>query len=132
MKPRGLRNNNPGNIRINNENFRGEIIPSADKSFKQFESMAYGYRAIFKLLTTYYTKYSLKTVRAMVNRWAPPNENHTEKYVSFVAEKAGVLPDEEININNADIFCNIVAAISRMENGTEADMNDVKAGFKLL
>lgn len=37
---RGLRNNNPGNIRINTDVFQGEITPSKDKSFKQFRSMA--------------------------------------------------------------------------------------------
>ena len=39
--PRGLRNCNPGNIRINSDLFQGEIRPSKDKSFKQFETMAY-------------------------------------------------------------------------------------------
>ena len=49
--PRGLRNNNPGNIRINDDLFQGEIRPSKDKSFKQFTTMAYGYRAMFKILS---------------------------------------------------------------------------------
>ena len=44
--PRGLRNNNPGNIRKNSDVFQGEKT-SSDKEFKQFKSMAYGYRAIF-------------------------------------------------------------------------------------
>ena len=35
--PRGLRNNNPGNIRINDDLFQGEIRPSKDKSFKQLK-----------------------------------------------------------------------------------------------
>lgn len=48
--PRGLRNNNPGNIRRNSDVFQGEIRPSKDKSFKQFETMPYGYRAIFRIL----------------------------------------------------------------------------------
>ena len=43
--PRGLRNNNPGNIRNSSTVWVGEITPSKDKSFKQFKSMAYGYRA---------------------------------------------------------------------------------------
>ena len=50
--PRGLRNNNPGNIRKNSDVFQGEKT-SSDREFKQFKSMAYGYRAIFKILLNY-------------------------------------------------------------------------------
>ena len=38
--PRGLRLNNPGNIRISQTKWQGEVIPSADKSFKQFKTLA--------------------------------------------------------------------------------------------
>ena len=41
-KPRGLRNNNPLNIRISKDNFIGELVPSGDKAFKQFKSIEYG------------------------------------------------------------------------------------------
>lgn len=54
MTARGLRNNNPGNIRINDDLFQGEVRPSKDKSFKQFETMAYGYRADVRNLTELY------------------------------------------------------------------------------
>ena len=55
--PRGLRNNNPGNIRINGDLFQGEVRPSKDKSFKQFTTLAYGYRAMFKILSNYFKNY---------------------------------------------------------------------------
>ena len=48
--PRGLRLNNPGNIRISQPKWQGEVIPSADKSFKQFKTLAHGYRALLKLV----------------------------------------------------------------------------------
>lgn len=64
--PRGLRNNNPGNIRINSDLFQGEVRPSKDKSFKQFETMAYGYRAVFRILSNYYRNYKLDTIRKMI------------------------------------------------------------------
>lgn len=44
---RGLKNHNPGNIRQSATKYIGEVRPSQDKSFKQFSSMAYGYRAMF-------------------------------------------------------------------------------------
>lgn len=129
---RGLRNNNPLNIRINDDLFRGEIRPSRDKSFKQFETVTYGYRAGFKILRNYHTKYALNTIRKMISRWAPTNENHTENYIRVVAEKSGIPADEPIYPENREIMIRIVAAMSYVENGVEADMPDVIAGWNLL
>lgn len=64
---RGLRNNNPGNIRLDGVHWKGEKEPSADKEFKQFKTMAWGYRAMFQCLNTYYTKYGLDTIRKMIS-----------------------------------------------------------------
>ena len=130
--PRGLRNNNPGNIRINSELFQAEIRPSKDKSFKQFETMAYGYRAMFKTLSNYYKNYKLDTIRKMVSRWAPPKENRTDRYIKAVSDYAGIPADDPININNRELMIRIVAGMSKVENGKVADMSDVIAGWNLL
>lgn len=130
--PRGLRNNNPGNIRINNDLFQGEVRPSKDKSFKEFETMPYGYRAMFKILSSYYKNYKLDTIRKMITRWAPPKENHTEKYIKAVSNYAGIPADDPININDREQMIRIVAGMSKVENGVEADMPDVITGWLLL
>lgn len=132
MKPRGLGNNNPGNIRINGDKFQGEVIPSRDKEFKQFESMAYGYRAIFKILRNYRINYKLDTIRKMIHRWAPENENNTNSYINVVSDRSGIPADDPIDTNSKEQMTRIVAAMSYVENGTEADMNDVIAGWDLL
>ena len=69
---RGLRNNNPLNI-VKSEkiNWQGEVKPSTDPNFAQFETLEYGLRAAFKLLRTYYTKHGCTTIRQIVSRWAP-------------------------------------------------------------
>lgn len=131
-KPRGYRNNNPGNIRINGDKFQGEVIPSRDKEFKQFESMAYGYRAIFKILRNYQRNYSLDTIRKMISRWAPESENNTLAYVMTVSSRSGISPDEPVSADNREMMIRIVAAMSFVENCVEADMSDVIAGWKLL
>ena len=131
-RPRGLRNNNPGNIRINNDLFQGEVRPSKDKSFKEFETMPYGYRAMFKILSSYYKNYKLDTIRKMITRWAPPKENHTEKYIKAVSDYAGIPADDPININDREQMIRIVAGMSKVENGVEADMPDVITGWLLL
>lgn len=129
--PRGLRNNNPGNIRRSSDVFQGEIA-STDKAFKQFKTMAYGYRAIFCILRTYYRNYHLKTIRQLIGRWAPANENNTESYVSQVSDYSGIPADDLITITDREQMIRIVAAMSRVENGREAVMSDVIAGWELL
>ena len=129
---RGLRNNNPGNIRSSATTYQGEIRPSTDKAFKQFDSMAYGYRAIFMLLYTYQKRYGLDTLRQMITRYAPPEENYTDKYIEAVAEWADIEPDLKIQTTSRHVMVPVVAAISRMENGVSAVMSDVEAGWELF
>lgn len=94
---RGLSNCNPGNIRQSKVRYKGEVQPSRDPAFKQFESLAWGYRAVFVLLHTYRVRHGLRTVRGMISRWAPPVENHTEAYIRAVAADTGIDPDEPLD-----------------------------------
>lgn len=132
QKPRGLRNNNPGNIRKNNIVYQGEVVPSKDEAFKQFVTMAYGYRAIFTLLYTYQKKYGISTIADAIIRYAPSIENHTTAYIDAVSEWSGVPATSHITTTNADVMIPIVAAMSRVENGVPAVISDVEAGWKLF
>lgn len=129
---RGLRNNNPGNIRISGTTYKGEVVPTQDRSFKQFENMVYGYRAMFMLLYTYQKKHGLNTIRQMIDRYAPPVENHTDNYVDAVAKSAGIGATARITTTNRDVMVPIVAAMSQVENGVEAVMTDINAGWELF
>lgn len=129
---RGLRNNNPGNIRLSATRYEGEVARSTDAAFKQFESMAYGYRAMFMLLYTYQKRHGLNTIRQMIARYAPPSENHTDHYVEAVSIWSGVSPDSRITATYHDVMVPIVAAMSRAENGRQAVMSDVEAGWNLF
>ena len=129
---RGLRNNNPGNIRLSAMRYRGEVVPSADIAFKQFETMAWGYRAIFMLLDTYRVKHGLTTLRGMIGRYAPPCENDTGRYLAFVAYRSGVDPDVVLDTRAREQMVSVVGAMSRMENGVEPIADDVEAGWELF
>ena len=129
---RGLRNCNPGNIRQSRSRFQGEVRPSRDSAFKQFETMAYGYRAMFVLLDTYRTRYGLSTIREMISRWAPPTENFTEGYIRFVAERTGINADATVDSRSERDMVPIVAAMSEIENGAKAVMSDVHEGWALF
>lgn len=129
---RGLRNNNPGNIRRSRVRYQGEVRPSRDADFKEFETMAYGYRAMFVLLDTYSSRYGLHTIRSMLNRYAPPEENLTESYIRFVSDYSGVMPDEPIDTRSHSDMIPIVSAMSRIENGISANLADVEEGWRLF
>ena len=129
---RGLQNCNPGNIRQSKVRYKGEVRPSRDSAFKQFESLAWGYRAIFVLLDTYRIRYGLDTIRGMISRWAPPSENHTETYIRAVAADTGIDPDEPLDTLDPATMIPLAAAISRVENGAAADMGEVELGWELF
>lgn len=135
MIPRGIRNNNPGNIRINKERWQGEIQPSQDNAFKQFSSMAYGYRAIFKLLYNYQHTHGCRRLGEFISRWAPPTENNTNAYIRTVCQHCGIAGLSDLSIidtTDARLMKGIVAGMSFVENGIEADADDVNAGWELF
>lgn len=127
---RGYRNNNPGNIRKSPTEYMGEV-PSKDGSFKAFSSMAWGYRAIFVLLDSYQRK-GFRTIKEMINRYAPPCENNTRGYVAFVAKGSGVGADVQVTSTNRDVMLPIVATISHMENGIAPKMGELQEGWELF
>ncbi|MBO5819983.1 MAG: structural protein P5 [Alistipes sp.] len=131
-KPRGLRNNNPGNIRQSSVRYTGEVQPSKDGAFKQFQSMEYGYRAMFVLLHTYARKHGINTIEGMISRYAPATENHTRKYIDVVSEWSGVPATSHLTTTNAEVMIPIVAAMSRVENGVEAVMAEVEKGWQMF
>lgn len=133
MSARELRNNNPGNIRLSATTvWQGEIRPSQDRSFCQFRTMAYGYRALIKLLQNYRRNNGCRTIADFINRWAPPVENNTSGYISRVCREMQVPNTYVPDVNDRATMCAIAAAISQVENGVPAVMADVEAGWKLL
>jgi len=114
---RGIRNNNPGNIRKGSSQWQGMSAEQSDKSFVQFVSPVYGIRALAKLLKNYQSRYGLNTVEGLISRYAPPNENITGAYVKSVANAIGVDARQPINVTQ--YLPTLVAAIIKHENGLQ-------------
>jgi len=117
---KGLRNNNPGNIRFFSAiKWVGQLGEDKD-GFIIFNNPANGIRAISKNLNSYFFKRRLTTIRSIINRWAPSNENDTSAYVESVSVQTGIDPDK---LMSAEFFDTskpvIIAAIIRHENGTQ-------------
>jgi len=127
MDPRGVRNCNPGNIRKSSEPWRG-LAPAdeqTDPAFFRFQTAEWGIRALAVILRTYQTKHGLKTVKAIIGRWAPPAENDTGAYAAAVAKAVGVAVDEPIRLDDTDNMRGMVLAIIRHENGEQPYSMDV-------
>ena len=116
---RGLQNCNPGNIRQSKVRYKGEVRPSRDSAFKQFESLAW-------------IRYGLDTIRGMISRWAPPSENHTETYIRAVADAVGIPDGQPLDTRDRTTMLRMAAAVSRVENGAAADMGEVELGWELF
>ena len=129
--PRGLRNRNPGNIRRSAVRYKGET-ESDDAAFKAFASTAWGYRAMFVLLHTYRVRHGLRSIREMISRWAPPSENRTEAYIRAVSADTGIGPDEALETLDPATMVPVAAAISRVENGSAADPDEIRRGWELF
>ena len=126
MLPRGIRNNNPLNIRRSNDKWQGLRAQQTDAAFCQFETMAYGWRAAFVLLTrTYYHTYRLFTIRNIIRRWAPPGENNTESYIANVSRLTGIDPNEPLGIpsDQPARWMALALAMAKHENGDSADID---------
>lgn len=127
--PRGIRNNNPGNIG-KGVGFQGEIEGN-DPRFATFDSPEAGIRALARNLMAYDTNHGLNTVEGIMNRWAPPTENDTGAYVRTVAAALGVDPGQQLDMRNPAVLEQLTAAIVRHENGQQpypADM--LRAGVQ--
>lgn len=84
---RGVRNNNPGNIRLSKSfTWKGEMTQGLDKDFCVFDKMENGLRAIFRLLANYHILHGVNTIAQIFQRYAPPSENHTTVYAKWVVD----------------------------------------------
>ena len=125
--PRGLRNCNPLNIRLSGDKWKGMKAQQQDGDFCQFESMEWGWRAAFRLLTrTYYHKYRLYNIRDIIHKWAPVAENNTRAYIDHVAQLSGIGALECLgNPSEQPLrWITVAAAMAIHENGT-TDINPI-------
>lgn len=128
MLPRGIRNNNPLNIRVGNA-WLGEVSQPTDTEFEQFVSLAYGLRAGFILLRRYIERYKLNTVSKIIRRWAPSVENDTRRYIERVCLMSGLHPDEELIFSCPEKMQALVDAMVHYECGCGLPMSEIEDAY---
>ena len=130
--PRGLRNCNPGNIRITKDKWKGLREVQTDKEFFQFVSMPWGYRALLRTLQNYRKRHGCETIADFIRRWAPQSENNTVTYIRFVCAKMGVPSVFVPNVESKPAMCMLAYSIAYFENGVEPQMEEISEGWDLL
>lgn len=115
--PRGLRNNNPGNLVITQIDWQGKIplMLNTDKHFEQFENVHYGIRAMMRDLYNDYTKKGKNTVTALISEYAPSFENNTSAYIQNVIKFVG--SDYILTLDKTSMI-NMARAVHFVENGS--------------
>ncbi|WP_296254720.1 MULTISPECIES: structural protein P5 [unclassified Pseudomonas] len=127
--PRGVRNNNPGNIEYDPRNqWQGQLAPDSalEERFARFDTAENGIRALAKLILAYRSKAGIPhagdagvdTIREVISRWAPGVENDTEAYINALAAGVGAQPDQPIDIADRKTLIALTTGIILHENGT--------------
>ncbi len=116
--PRGIKNNNPGNIWRTDIDWLGEL-EGGDPNFETFDTPEHGIRALGKVLQSYQRKYRIRTVRACINRYAPSATNDTVAYIEDVCQRTGFTPGQRINFQDSTTLQAMVKAIIWHENGQQ-------------
>ena len=139
---RGQRNNNPLNIRHGKSRWEGRTKVQTDAEFVTFVSMAYGYRAAWKLMETYRLRLMQAgmsyTLENIIHRWAPPTENDTKQYIRTVLSLTSIGGKENLlppsNPSGYGKLSKLMSAMTVMENGirmSQVDTGAIYQGYKL-
>ena len=129
-KPRGIRNNNPLNIRIGNS-WMGEVAYPTDNVFEQFTDMKWGVRAAFVVLRNYMNRYNLRTIPEIVTSWAPKSENDTLNYIKQVSKNSGFDTSHRFDWYNQKEMFALFQAMCIVENGVPITTQEIAEGYDL-
>lgn len=113
-KPRGIRNNNPGNLKLTNIPWKGKIPNqfNTDGIFEQFENWYYGVRAMWKDISGDILE-GKNTIRKLITEYSATDR---EAYIDFVSAFTGIGKDSRLS--DIDMY-SLLDAMSRFENGRE-------------
>jgi hypothetical protein len=115
--PRGVRLNNPGNIRHSDDKWQGKSKEQPDRLFLKFDAPKWGIRAMARVLIRYQDHYNLNNVEAIINRWAPPSENATQSYIKHVYKLTKFESGQLLDMHKYEDIAPLIKAIITHENG---------------
>lgn len=109
--------NNLFNIRYSSRNrWKGQIGQS--RGFVEFIDVKYAVRAIAILLLRTYRQLGLDTIRGIITRYAPPeDDNPTERYIEFCTAYMNMSGRSDVSLTRLDEYVSLISAIQRFELG---------------
>jgi len=113
--PRGIRNNNPGNIEFTSIKWRGLV--GSDGRYAVFDTPQNGLRAMALEIWDSITRDGDDTITKLINQWAPPTENLTGAYALSVSKQTGIGVTEQL-VYRRDVAA-LMKAITKHENGVQ-------------
>lgn len=131
MAPRGIRNNNPLNIR-KGDAWLGMVDNPTDPEFVQFVEMVYGVRAAFIVLHRYITIYRLDTVEKIISRWAPASENNTGSYIRKVCQRTGFGVHKKLSFDDGVDMIDLVDAMIGVECGCHIERSIIREAYNMV
>lgn len=132
-QPRGIRNNNPLNIRISSVAWQGKVEHNTDGAFEQFTRLEYGIRAALVNIRTYIKRDHIDTVQAIITKWAPASDgNNTERYIETVCKKTLIPRAERLKYTDKGRLCMLVWAMIQVECGQEIGMGKIENAWALI
>lgn len=120
--PRGLRNNNPGNIMALPSGHMWDGQTGIDPAgYAVFATPEAGMKAAATNLQSYSKLHGINTVSGVVSRWAPQAAgNNTGNYAAYIAQQMGVDPNQKLNMSDPSVQHGILSGIFSFENGPKA------------
>lgn len=113
--PRGVRNNNPGNLIQSDVQWDGKT-PSTDSRYESFATPEHGIRAM-ALNAQHIQGTGKQTLSQIIPVWAPKSENDTAAYIADVAKQMNVDPNGNIDLQDPATLLSFTQAVIGHENG---------------
>lgn len=129
--PRGIRNNNPGNL-----NYAGQAGATMEGGeggrFAVFESMQHGVAALYKQLQLYF-KRGINTLSSIVKTYAPASDNNNvDAYISALTKATGKGANEVLDSGDTATIARLMKGIVDHENGKGyISSSDIMGGIQL-
>lgn len=131
--PRGIRNNNPLNLRISSSAWQGKITPNTDGQFEQFKTLELGIRAAMVNLRTLIRRDHIERMSDIIYKWAPPSDhNDTEKYIERVSEISSIGRSDRILAANRNQICRLLWAMAQVECGCVIEYGKFETAWNLI
>jgi hypothetical protein len=123
--PRGIRNNNPGNLIYTNIKWNGKLPKeqNKDRRFEMFIAPEYGIRAMIKDLKHDIEK-GKNTVPTLISEYAPKYENNTGAYITTVCRDLKVKQTARL-LPTKNTLRLLVFSIAKVENGGNYVSNEM-------